>query len=368
MEGWRLIATRDEKKLRRFGLAVNGERWRAVALVHTVLVQLPISIRGVTGIGLTKRFNGAIFAQARTFRTIQFNGVDSSTGSIDVAARAGAIVATICFRELMSARGNEPLHLLGPVQHDVDLVYRGIGVDVPNHKKPSVTRNVVAYEVVAVSKEWCLEEETGRSGNKTRPAGDVYSHHFVPDAIKQFPPATRPSRLAAAFGRNQPFPTRPQERLDVDLLPARLVRNIRQPAAVGRALRITFIRRPPEKHLSCTVFFKRQRPDIRAGISSSRCKRHPLSILRPRSGRLISIFLRRQPFFFSRGIRRLPEQIADAKSGCSVRDARSVWRPDGKLAAVGSARQPGQGRAREVVYPNARRTFFNLDRRLMAIR
>jgi hypothetical protein len=64
-----------------------------------------------------------LFAQARTFRIIQFNGFTYSTGSIDLTARASAILATaplifMRFRELMSARGNALLQLLGPIQDD----------------------------------------------------------------------------------------------------------------------------------------------------------------------------------------------------------------------------------------------------------
>src|SRR5262245_56146969 len=35
-----------------------------------------------------------LFAQVRTFRIIQFNGFNGSTGSIDLTARASAILAT----------------------------------------------------------------------------------------------------------------------------------------------------------------------------------------------------------------------------------------------------------------------------------
>ena len=42
---------------------------------------------------LTERTNDAhLFAQARTFRIIQFNGFACSTGSIDLAARASVIL------------------------------------------------------------------------------------------------------------------------------------------------------------------------------------------------------------------------------------------------------------------------------------
>ena len=66
-----------------------------------------------------------LFAQARTFRTIQFNGFDDSTGKIDLTAHARAILATapltfIRFRELQSARGNALLQLFAPVQDDID--------------------------------------------------------------------------------------------------------------------------------------------------------------------------------------------------------------------------------------------------------
>ena len=41
----------------------------------------------------TERTNDAhLFAQARTFRIIQLNGLDFSTGSTDLAARASAIL------------------------------------------------------------------------------------------------------------------------------------------------------------------------------------------------------------------------------------------------------------------------------------
>lgn len=67
-----------------------------------------------------------LFAQARTFRIIQLNGFNGSTGSIDLTARATAILATalqtfIEFRELMSARGNALLQLSKPVEDDIDL-------------------------------------------------------------------------------------------------------------------------------------------------------------------------------------------------------------------------------------------------------
>ena len=42
---------------------------------------------------LTERTNDAhLFAQARTFRIIQLNGLDFSTGSTDLTARASAIL------------------------------------------------------------------------------------------------------------------------------------------------------------------------------------------------------------------------------------------------------------------------------------
>jgi hypothetical protein len=61
----------------------------------------------------------------RTFRISQFIGVNGSIGSIDLAARADAILATarqifIGFRELLSARGNALLQLSKPVQNHVD--------------------------------------------------------------------------------------------------------------------------------------------------------------------------------------------------------------------------------------------------------
>ena len=55
---------------------------------------------------LTERTHDAhLFAQARTFRIIQFSGFTGSTGSIDLTARASAILPTcpkifMTFREL----------------------------------------------------------------------------------------------------------------------------------------------------------------------------------------------------------------------------------------------------------------------------
>jgi hypothetical protein len=71
-----------------------------------------------------------LFAQARTFRTIQFNGFNSSTGMIDLTARASDILTTaplifISFRELTSARGHALLQLFAPVLHDDDACRRG---------------------------------------------------------------------------------------------------------------------------------------------------------------------------------------------------------------------------------------------------
>src|SRR5262245_43879657 len=68
-----------------------------------------------------------LFAQARTFRIIQLTGFTGSTGSIDLTARAPAILSTapqifIGFRVLMSARGNALLQLSKPVQHHVDVL------------------------------------------------------------------------------------------------------------------------------------------------------------------------------------------------------------------------------------------------------
>jgi hypothetical protein len=55
------------------------------------------------------------------------NGFYNSTGSIDLAARAPAILPTvpltfIRFRELMSARGNALLQLFGPVENHVQVL------------------------------------------------------------------------------------------------------------------------------------------------------------------------------------------------------------------------------------------------------
>jgi len=80
----------------------------------------------IQGHGLPDVTDAPLFAHARTFRTIQLNGLNSSTGSIDLTARAAAIVARepmffMRFRELTSARGNALLQLSKPVDHDLDL-------------------------------------------------------------------------------------------------------------------------------------------------------------------------------------------------------------------------------------------------------
>ena len=71
--------------------------------------------RLIQGHGLS-RADAHLFAQARTFRISQFIGFDCSPGSIDLAARANAILATappifMSFRKLMSTRGNALLQL-----------------------------------------------------------------------------------------------------------------------------------------------------------------------------------------------------------------------------------------------------------------
>jgi len=64
-----------------------------------------------------------LFAQARTLRIIQYDGVSASIVEVDLAARAGAILAThraifIRFRELMVARENARPSALLPIWND----------------------------------------------------------------------------------------------------------------------------------------------------------------------------------------------------------------------------------------------------------
>ena len=82
----------------------------------------------------TRPSDAHLFAQARTLRIIQFSGLTCSTGLIDLAARAGAILAIarrifIRFRELTSARRNALLQLLCPVEDDVDALLSGVRFD-----------------------------------------------------------------------------------------------------------------------------------------------------------------------------------------------------------------------------------------------
>jgi hypothetical protein len=80
------------------------------------------------------------------------NGVNSSTGSIDLTARARAILATarpifIGFRELMSARGNALLQLSKPIEDDANLgcsQVRRIGLSSGHESnEPAIRQDVV---------------------------------------------------------------------------------------------------------------------------------------------------------------------------------------------------------------------------------
>ena len=67
-----------------------------------------------------------LFAQTRTLRIIQLNGLAGSTGLIDLAARADAILPMpraifMSFRELASARGHALLQFFDPIEYDMDL-------------------------------------------------------------------------------------------------------------------------------------------------------------------------------------------------------------------------------------------------------
>jgi len=72
------------------------------------------------------------------------NGLNSTTGSIDLTARAAAILATallffIRFRELMSARGNALLQLFCPVEDDDHSGWRRVLI-VLDHQEPLSVR------------------------------------------------------------------------------------------------------------------------------------------------------------------------------------------------------------------------------------
>src|SRR5262249_35044878 len=84
----------------------------------------------------------------------------------------------------------------------------------------------------------------------------------VPVAIEELVTIRGPGRARAPLRGNLPFAAGPRIRLDVDLLPARLIRDIRQPTTVGRKCGAPFIELGLEKGLRLAVALQWGRPQI----------------------------------------------------------------------------------------------------------
>src|SRR5260370_29887347 len=82
-----------------------------------------------------------------------------------------------------------------------------------------------------------LKELPGLPRSETGLSGDVHRHHLIPIAIEQLPPVVVPLRLAAAIGRDLPLAARARIGPYLDFLPARLLRAIGKPTAIGGQLR-----------------------------------------------------------------------------------------------------------------------------------
>src|SRR5207244_10797459 len=75
-----------------------------------------------------------------------------------------------------------------------------------------------------------------------------------------------PPRLRADVSRDLPFTSRTRKRGDIDLVAPGLVRNISEPAAVGRKLSIDFVELRPQKRERFAISEHGQNPDIVLGV------------------------------------------------------------------------------------------------------
>ena len=91
-----------------------------------------------------------------------------------------------------------------------------------------------------------------------------------------------PERVRAAVGRDLPLPSRARERGDVDLPPARLVRAVRQPPAVGRqrGIHLVELRLRPGLRLPGAV--ERERQDLGSRVLSPPRRRRACGRRAPR--------------------------------------------------------------------------------------
>src|ERR1700676_3809162 len=129
------------------------------------------------------------------------------------------MVLPIMWRSFCSRR-HAALQLFKPVQHYVDLRRRRLRLfDGLDHQESlPISRHVIssAHLTSLDRKILSLEECLGFSGRKCWLRRHFHSHHFAPAAKEQFSAIAVPSRIAAALGRDLPFPARAWIRLDVD--------------------------------------------------------------------------------------------------------------------------------------------------------
>src|SRR5262249_26072198 len=127
--------------------------------------------------------------------------------------------------------------------------------------------------------------------------------------VEDFLAVLIPARLLAAGGGDLELPTRSWKRLDVDLEPARFVRLVRDPLAVGGELAIALFKSSPqEKEWLLFVAGDRQNPQIPARLRIHIAEQKKLSIGGPIVWRWVLIRFQQQFFGFS-AARRLPVEI-----------------------------------------------------------
>ncbi len=104
--------------------------------------------------------------------------------------------------------------------------------------------------------------------NDNRIGGEGNRHHLVSIAVEELSSVPRPQRFRAAFARNLLPSFQVGEGAHVDLVSARFIRNIGQPAVVGRQLSRSFIEVRFEKEVWFS-FFETKHADIPSPTSFS---------------------------------------------------------------------------------------------------
>ena len=139
---------------------------------------------------------------------------------------------------LVFSGGNFLLQLFSPIQHDADFL-RALLCGLRQEEALAVGRDVVGRHRV-ISRVVTLEEHLRRIRGKVRLGGRLHGHHLVSAPVEEFSVA-RPNGFRAAFRRYLPFASGPRIRLDINLVAARLIRDISQPPPVGRKSRSDFV-------------------------------------------------------------------------------------------------------------------------------